>query len=944
MKLPGLQDRPQGAERPSLATVSPTDLGLGAVAQDMAGWEAEKRRTRELEEDVQRDQDEQATQGDFDALTTQFESRFAEAGAAWDGVEPGFARRMTGELETAVAPVLTREGLTPGQRAALESRVNVYRRATAQRAISFEAQKRGGLETERRAAREATAIGTVMSQYAELFGAAKSARDNAYDGSTPDYAAGVLADHDATAQQLIEQAPEALKPRLTETLEARRLQLQAQAMDFEGRAEQGFVANQARTAGERLTNAILTAPSLYETSLADVDQIVAGLPAAAQTEARAGLVNDLTEAYFDGLMRDGQQELALSQLNGGTFDDRLKPATKARLLDRATRRSEELSVDDWMARLRLQQTMEDNIASVAATGQPVAGADVGTVATRLGGREAAQYAIALEQAGKAHEAVGAYSQMTVGQIREQVETLAPVPGAEGYAEAQQRYELASRAAEAEIKAREDDPAAWALRDAPSLQGLLTGLGMGDPATARRNAGAYGATVLQRQRSVGVPLAEQRILPEGVAKSIVEAATQNPEPADGIRSLAQVVEAFAPPPGATGETVAAAMARQRMVTEQLKAAGADNGDLAAAIDLADDPVRLGRYVAAMRTRALETLERREQRDVKEAVEGQLGEYLRSFEGLPGSAAVTEGRRVMAARLAAEHMARNGGGVGEAAREAVEIITGPFRFVGPSGWRMPARVAERRDGDGQRHEVLAQRGAARIMAQMTAGDGAGFFAPDDGGRNLTEAQRRERYADAVGLRGRWMTTPDDAGVVLMQPTTDGSWTAVLNREGQPIQRTWNLLVDAGRDRRSRGGPPRGGSRVARGIRTNNPGNIRYNPNNRWQGQIGQEGGYVVFRTPADGLRASSRVLDTYMRKHGRNTVESIFRAWAPRTENDTEAYIRFVSQGLGVRPDQPLDPNDAAQRARLLALITQQENGDQPYSAQLLQETARLGMSR
>lgn len=943
MKLPGLQDRPQRAERPSLATVSPTDLGLGAVAQEASAWEAERRRTRELEEEVQRDQDEQATQGDFDALTTQFESRFAEAGAAWDGVEPGFARRMTGELETAVAPVLNREGLTPGQRDALESRVNVYRRATAQRAISFEAQKRGGLETERRAAREATAIGTVMSQYAELFGAAKAARDQAYDGSTPDYAAGVLADHDVAAQQLIEQAPEALKPRLTETLEARRLQLQAQAMDFEGRAEQGFVANQARTAGERLTNSVLTAPSLYETSVADVDQIVAGLPAAARGEARAGLVNDLTEAYFDGLMRDGQQELALSQLNGGTFDDRLKPATKARLLDRATRRNDELSVDQWMARLQLQQTMEDNIASLAATGQPVAGADVGTVATLLGGREAAQYALALEQAEKAHEAVGAYSQMTVGQIREQVEALAPVPGAEGYAEAQQRYELASRAAEAEIKAREEDPAAWALRGAPSLQAQLTGLGTGDPAAARRNAGAYAAAVLQRQRAVGVPLAEQRILPEGVAKSIVEAATQNPEPADGIRSLAQVVEAFAPPPGADGQTVAAAMARQRMVSEQLKAAGADNGDLAAAIDLADDPVRLGRYVAAMRNRSLETLERREQRDVREAVDDQLGEYLRSFEGLPGSAAVTEGRRVMAARLAAEHMARNGGGVGEAAREAVEIITGPYRFVGPSGWRMPARVAERRDGDGQRHEVLAQRGAARIMSQLTAGDGAGFFAPDDGGRNMTEAQRRERYADAVALRGRWMTTPDDAGVVLMQPTVDGRWTPALDRSGAAIQRTWAQMVDAGRDRRSRGGARRTGNQPARGLRNNNPGNIEYREGTRWQGQTGSDGRFVTFATPEHGLRALARDLNTKSRR-GLNTVSAILREYAPREENNTAAYIRSVSGRLGVQPDQRLDLNDPGLVASMMAAIIQIENGDQPYSPALLQEAARRGIAR
>lgn len=942
MRLPVVQARPARAERPSLAVVRPTDLGLGAVAQDVATWEGEVEKTRLMEEEVQRLDDEKAVQPLLDRLTEAYEPTFSEAGAQWDGLTPGFARGMMSALDAAADPLLRREDLPPGQRDALARGISQYKQATGQRAIQYQAQRRGQLAAEQAAARRTADVGAVMGDYMGRMAEAQRTIDNSYDGSSGDYVEQVMAAHEAAAGGVIEAAPEALRPVVAQQLEQRRLALLGRSLDVAAQSEQGYLTAQVRTTGDRLINAVQTAPGMLDEALTQATDAVAALPAGARSAALAGLQDGLIEGAMTALIRDGQQDAALSRLNSGEFDTRLKPETKARLLGAAMRKSEALDVDDWAARLRLGQMMQDDLASLAATGQGV-GVDVGTVASMLGPREAAEYQMRVEQAKAAHQAVAGFAAMTPAQIREQVASQAPAPGQAGFAEAQARYEAASRAAEAEIKAREEDPAAWAAKAAPGLGGALSALGEGDTARARREAGAYGAATLQLQENAGIAANERRLLPKATASALVAAATSNPDPAQGLIGLGQVVQAFAPPPGASGETIAGAMARQRMVLNELKAAGADNGDLAAALDLAADPVRMGRYVAAMRSKSLDGLVKKDREALEAATDAVLQPYMRSYQGLTPGAVLTDGRRQMAYRLAADAMAR-GQNQRRAAEEAVEVLAGQYVFVGQGGWRMPKALAHRRtDGPGREHvQTVVQRGASRFMASLTANDGAGFYAPPDAQRRgLTEGQRRERYADAVARNGRWMTSPDDQGLVLMHRTLDGSWTPALDRGGNAIQQTWAQLQDTGRTRRPSGEAV--GNRAPRGIRNNNPGNIEFRSNTRWQGQKGHDGRFVTFETPEHGLRALSRDLGTKMGR-GLTSIQAILNAYAPPSENDTKLYIERVSRALGVAPTARLDPNDARMRAGLMAAIIRHENGQQPYSVALIQEAARAGMRR
>lgn len=114
--------------------------------------------------------------------------------------------------------------------------------------------------------------------------------------------------------------------------------------------------------------------------------------------------------------------------------------------------------------------------------------------------------------------------------------------------------------------------------------------------------------------------------------------------------------------------------------------------------------------------------------------------------------------------------------------------------------------------------------------------------------------------------------------------------------------------------------------RGIRNNNPGNIRLSPV-RWQGQknVQADTSFVEFVSPVMGLRALMRLLLTYYFKHGLNTVESIINRWAPPHENATDHYIHSVARHLNVQRRTPIDLMDEKILVKLAEAITRHENG-------------------
>ncbi len=112
-----------------------------------------------------------------------------------------------------------------------------------------------------------------------------------------------------------------------------------------------------------------------------------------------------------------------------------------------------------------------------------------------------------------------------------------------------------------------------------------------------------------------------------------------------------------------------------------------------------------------------------------------------------------------------------------------------------------------------------------------------------------------------------------------------------------------------------------------RINNPGGIDRNTT-RWQGMAQDQSTdprFVVFTDPVFGIRALAKVLLSYYRYHGLNTVHGIINRWAPPSENNSGAYVNHVAQCLGVGIDAPLTVDEPECLEALCRAIIQHENG-------------------
>lgn len=119
--------------------------------------------------------------------------------------------------------------------------------------------------------------------------------------------------------------------------------------------------------------------------------------------------------------------------------------------------------------------------------------------------------------------------------------------------------------------------------------------------------------------------------------------------------------------------------------------------------------------------------------------------------------------------------------------------------------------------------------------------------------------------------------------------------------------------------------GKSGYPRGMRNNNPGNIRIG-SSPWQGKIptGQntDGSFEQFTSYVYGIRAMIKNLLNY----NLNTIRGIVYKWAPPQDNNaTEKYVDFVAIKTGLSPTQPLNLQDKNTLRKIVMAMAEMENG-------------------
>lgn len=130
--------------------------------------------------------------------------------------------------------------------------------------------------------------------------------------------------------------------------------------------------------------------------------------------------------------------------------------------------------------------------------------------------------------------------------------------------------------------------------------------------------------------------------------------------------------------------------------------------------------------------------------------------------------------------------------------------------------------------------------------------------------------------------------------------------------------------------------------RGIRNNNPGNIRLGAS-QWQGMRAQQAdaAFVQFTEMRYGVRAAAKLFRNYQGTYGLHTVADLINRWAPPVENNTSAYVAAVAARLGMKPSSSINLASPDHLYQFLRAVFRHECG---LAAELIPEsTIREGIS-
>ncbi len=115
------------------------------------------------------------------------------------------------------------------------------------------------------------------------------------------------------------------------------------------------------------------------------------------------------------------------------------------------------------------------------------------------------------------------------------------------------------------------------------------------------------------------------------------------------------------------------------------------------------------------------------------------------------------------------------------------------------------------------------------------------------------------------------------------------------------------------------------LSRGLRNNNPGNIRLS-STRYLGEVeSTDSAFKQFKAVEYGYRAMFVLLYTYQKKHKLHTIEAMISRYAPAVENHTKAYIEAVSEWSGVPATCHITTTNGDIMVPIVAAMSRVENG-------------------
>lgn len=361
-------------------------------------------------------------------------------------------------------------------------------------------------------------------------------------------------------------------------------------------------------------------------------------------------------------------------------------------------------------------------------------------------------------------------------------TRQPLPG-EGFAIAEKRHEMLTKAVDAVRKEREQDPALSVVRNAPPVQAAYQAYAQSgnDPVKQSAAAQAYAAATLAEQQRLEVSN------PQVLTKEMVDA----------------VAKRFAQPP-AEGENVANVM--RGMVEQWGKYWPAVGRQLKGKLPPEAEVIGLGvtpeaeqllAETSKMKPEALrQGLAEPDLKDIKERVRGALEPLQRSLAWQSGGISTYDNFADSAEKIATA-LVQKGMKPKDAAQKAFEGLAG-FKYEFEDGWRVPKTAL-----GGEVNTSMLRHGAEAIKRDVASdkpvlGEKVGLLVPSVGAAVRPQDADRQ-WRDTIKANGFWVTSPGDGGLTLYVKSGLGA-QPVLDDKGAPVKRSWDQISSIGRSVRA------------------------------------------------------------------------------------------------------------------------------------------------
>lgn len=595
-------------------------------------------------------------------------------------------------------------------------------------------------------------------------------RSREADTSAPDFASGYNAWlAESTEQRLsgLEGLSGVATARLQTRMQRQALAFERMAMDTQIRAQKAKANDVFSQRVNQLGAQASRDPSAMPNLLEEVDEILEGfapaLGADATRDARTAAREDVLAATVGGLVEAGRYREAEALLASGDHDADLDAAARNSLTTVVERGRRAEAAE-------LNLLVRDHIASIQATGQGIAGLEQ-QAAGVLEPEEMAQFRADARLAEDFHAAFEGIRYATPDMMAEQLAAFQPEPGTAGFAQRQRLFETLRGAAERELAARQEDPAAAAMRM---------------PEVARRFEGAESLEVplavrLQAQANMGIPGPLTRALTNEEAETLilqidsVDAAAR----AQQIAALSETYGRYWP-----------------QVYGELAEAGL-TGESRSLVVVADSPgvsQALAQSIDTGRPELTRGLGETAVAEIRKGVIEGAADFRMAFEAADptGGAAVAMNDHIASMELLALTYHRRGMEPAEAAKKAVDDVLLSRHHVFTDD-RLRAYAPKVVNGR-QVREADIEDGAAllRTREEIEAFDPL----PISDVLATDEVIDRELTILAAVESGYWVTNETGTGFVFRVPFADGSAVSLVDAQGRRFEKSFEEVVGAAR----------------------------------------------------------------------------------------------------------------------------------------------------